>query len=87
MFPAPCKIFAAFTVKLIPERLQCTHSKVTVAVIQCQMENKLDCLGQKQFGIESVVTYRYVLSMEIHQFMTPGEEQSVDQTFVAIDYD
>lgn len=37
------------------------------------MENKLDCLGQKQFGIESVVTYRYVLSMEIDQFMNPGE--------------
>ena len=26
-----------------------------------------------QFGIESVVTYWYVLSMEIDQFMTPEE--------------
>lgn len=37
------------------------------------MENKLDCLGQKQFGIENVVTYWSILSMEINQFMTPGE--------------
>lgn len=37
------------------------------------MENKLDCLGQKQFGIENVVTYRYILGMEIDRFMTPGE--------------